>query len=182
LKGRHGAPVPAAAGRARRRHVGRKPATGRQGRQEGKARRWSQRCCRRQSSAPARKRARALTIETNQTSRAHEAVSLRPRHPSVAHGGGLVLAFGRRWRCPTTPFALPGAAHITDHYAADAQEILDHLGAGYPGSPTGLAPSAWALPPTTRYFDEPALSVMLCELPSDQYRVFSGVAPLAFRR
>ena len=29
------------------------------------------------------------------------------------------------------------------------------------------------------YFDEPALSVMLCELPSDQYRVFSGVAPLA---
>jgi small ligand-binding sensory domain FIST len=28
------------------------------------------------------------------------------------------------------------------------------------------------------YFDEPALAVMLCELPSDQYRVFSGVAPL----
>ena len=28
------------------------------------------------------------------------------------------------------------------------------------------------------YFDEPALSVMLCALPSDQYRVFSGVAPL----
>ena len=28
------------------------------------------------------------------------------------------------------------------------------------------------------YFDEPALAVMLCDLPSDQYRVFSGVAPL----
>jgi small ligand-binding sensory domain FIST len=28
------------------------------------------------------------------------------------------------------------------------------------------------------YFDEPAMAVMLCELPSDQYRVFSGVAPL----
>jgi small ligand-binding sensory domain FIST len=28
------------------------------------------------------------------------------------------------------------------------------------------------------YFDEPALAVMLLELPSDQYRVFSGVAPL----
>ena len=29
------------------------------------------------------------------------------------------------------------------------------------------------------YFDEPGLSLMLCALPSDQYRVFSGVAPLA---
>jgi small ligand-binding sensory domain FIST len=28
------------------------------------------------------------------------------------------------------------------------------------------------------YFDEPALAVMLLELPTDQYRVFSGVAPL----
>ena len=28
------------------------------------------------------------------------------------------------------------------------------------------------------YFDEPALAVMLCGVPSDQYRVFSGVAPL----
>ena len=28
------------------------------------------------------------------------------------------------------------------------------------------------------YFDEPAMAVMLCELPSDQYRVFSGVSPL----
>jgi len=28
------------------------------------------------------------------------------------------------------------------------------------------------------YFDEPALAVMLCDLPTDQYRVFSGVSPL----
>src|SRR5690606_28373656 len=28
------------------------------------------------------------------------------------------------------------------------------------------------------YFDEPALAVMLCGVPADQYRVFSGVAPL----
>jgi small ligand-binding sensory domain FIST len=28
------------------------------------------------------------------------------------------------------------------------------------------------------YFDEPALAVMLCDIPADQYRVFSGVAPL----
>jgi small ligand-binding sensory domain FIST len=29
------------------------------------------------------------------------------------------------------------------------------------------------------YFDEPALAVMLCDLPREQYRVFSGVAPLS---
>jgi small ligand-binding sensory domain FIST len=29
------------------------------------------------------------------------------------------------------------------------------------------------------YFDEPALAVMLLDIPSDQYRVFSGVAPLS---
>jgi small ligand-binding sensory domain FIST len=29
------------------------------------------------------------------------------------------------------------------------------------------------------YFDEPALAVMLCDVPREQYRVFSGLAPLA---
>jgi len=29
------------------------------------------------------------------------------------------------------------------------------------------------------YFDEPALSVMLCDIAPEHYRVFSGVAPLA---
>ena len=63
--------------------------------------------------------------------------------------------------------------------AAAAQEILDHLGAELPlvtdWSGTvgvGIASS------NVEYFDEPALAVMLCELPADQYRVFSGVAPL----
>jgi len=62
----------------------------------------------------------------------------------------------------------------------DAQEILDHLGAELPevtdwAGTVGVGISA----NNAEYFDEPALSVMLCELPSDQYRVFSGVAPLA---
>jgi small ligand-binding sensory domain FIST len=73
-----------------------------------------------------------------------------------------------------------GLLYITDHYAADAQEILDHLGAELPeitdwSGTVGVGVAA----NNAEYFDEPALSVMLCELPSDQYRVFSGVAPLA---
>jgi small ligand-binding sensory domain FIST len=103
-------------------------------------------------------------------------------HPQWQMAAGLVLAQLR------ARMALGGYAHaptlgllyITDHYAADAQDILDHLGAELPEITdwsgtvgVGIASS------NVEYFDEPALAVMLCELPSDQYRVFSGVAPLA---
>ena len=73
-----------------------------------------------------------------------------------------------------------GLLYITDHYVAAAPEILDHLGAELPEITdwagtvgVGIASSS------VEYFDEPALAVMLCELAPDQYRVFSGVAPLA---
>jgi small ligand-binding sensory domain FIST len=103
-------------------------------------------------------------------------------HPQWRMAAGLVLAQLR------AQMALPdyarspslGLLYITDHYAADAQEILDHLGAELPeitdwSGTVGVGVAA----NNAEYFDEPALSVMLCELPSDQYRVFSGVAPLA---
>ncbi|MBT2301462.1 FIST C-terminal domain-containing protein [Variovorax paradoxus] len=103
-------------------------------------------------------------------------------HPQWRMAAGLVLAQLRAQmalpdyaRSPTL-----GLLYITDHYAEDAQEILDHLGAELPeitdwSGTVGIGVSA----NNAEYFDEPALSVMLCQLPSDQYRVFSGVAPLA---
>ncbi len=102
-------------------------------------------------------------------------------HPQWAMATGLVLAQLR------AQMALPeyagnptlGLLYITDTYAAHAQEILDHLGAELPEVTdwagtvgVGIAAS------NVEYFDEPALCVMLCALPPDQYRVFSGVAPL----
>jgi small ligand-binding sensory domain FIST len=72
-----------------------------------------------------------------------------------------------------------GLLYITDHYAEHAQELIDYLSAELPqvldwaGTVgVGIASN------NVEYFDEPALAVMLCELPADQYRVFSGVAPL----
>ena len=69
--------------------------------------------------------------------------------------------------------------YITDRYAGHAQDILDHLSAELPEVTdwsgtvgVGIASN------NVEYFDEPALCVMLCELPHDQYRVFSGVSPL----
>jgi len=94
---------------------------------------------------------------------------------------GLVLAQVRAQMAlhdyaPSPTLAL---LYITDHYASEAQEILDHLSAELPEVTdwagtvgVGIASS------NVEYFDEPALALMLCELPTDQYRVFSGVAPL----
>ncbi len=76
--------------------------------------------------------------------------------------------------CPTL-----GVLYITDGYAAHAQPLLDHLMAELPEVTdwvgtvgVGIAASG------VEYFDEPALAVMLLDVPGDQYRVFSGVSPL----
>ncbi|MFP8779706.1 FIST N-terminal domain-containing protein [Hydrogenophaga sp. RWCD_12] len=102
-------------------------------------------------------------------------------HPQWRMAAALVLAQLR------AQMALPGYAatpslallYITDHYATHAQEILDHLSAELPevtdwSGTVGVGISA----NNAEYFDEPALAVMLCDLSPDQYRVFSGVAPL----
>lgn len=102
-------------------------------------------------------------------------------HPQWQMAAGMVLAQLRAY------LATPGYAdsptlallYITDHYAADAQEILDHLSAELPfitdwSGTVGVGIAA----NNVEYFDEPAMAVMLCELPHDQYRVFSGVSPL----
>jgi small ligand-binding sensory domain FIST len=103
-------------------------------------------------------------------------------HPQWQMAAGLVLAQLRAQMALADYAHAPtlGLLYITDRYAPHAQDILDHLGAELAEVPdwsgtvgVGIAAS------NVEYFDEPALAVMLCELPTDQYRVFSGVAPLA---
>ena len=72
-----------------------------------------------------------------------------------------------------------GLLYITDHYAGEAQELLDHLSAELPevtawSGTVGVGVCAGGV----EHFDEPALALMLLDVSSDQYRVFSGVAPL----
>ena len=102
-------------------------------------------------------------------------------HPQWRMAAGLVLAQLRAQMALHGYASSPTLAllYITDHYAAVAQDILDHLSAELPEVTdwsgtvgVGIASN------NVEYFDEPALAVMLCELPPDQYRVFSGVAPL----
>lgn len=102
-------------------------------------------------------------------------------HPHWIMAAGLVLAQVRAQMALPDYTRSPTLAllYITDHYAASARDILDHLGAELPGVTdwagtvgVGVASN------NVEYFDEPAMALMLCELPGDQYRVFSGVAPL----
>jgi small ligand-binding sensory domain FIST len=102
-------------------------------------------------------------------------------HPQWRMAAALVLAQLRAQMALPDHAAAPplGLIYITDRYADDAQAVLDHLCAELPEvtdwvGTTGIGIAA----NNAEYFDEGALAVMLCDVPVDQYRVFSGVAPL----
>ena len=102
-------------------------------------------------------------------------------HPQWPMAAALVLAQLRAQMALHGYASAPALAllYITDHYADVAQDILDHLAAELPlvtdwSGTVGIG----IVSNNVEYWDEPAMAVMLLELPSDQYRVFSGVAPL----
>ena len=102
-------------------------------------------------------------------------------HPQWQMAAGLALAQLRAYMALPDYASAPtlGLLYISDHYAGSARDILDHLSAELPevtdwSGTVGVGVAA----NNVEYFDEPALAVMLCELPPDQYRVFSGVSPL----
>ena len=103
-------------------------------------------------------------------------------HPQWQMAAALVLAQLRSQMALRQFASTPTLAllYITDHYASAATEILQHLSAELPlvtdwSGTVGIGIAS----NNVEYFDEPAMAVMLLNLPSDQYRVFSGVAPLA---
>lgn len=103
-------------------------------------------------------------------------------HPQWRMAAALVLAQLRAQMALPDHASAPSLAvlYITDHYAAEAEAILEHLSAELPEVTdwTGTVGVGVAAN-NVEYFDEPAMAVMLCDLSPDQYRVFSGVAPLA---
>ena len=102
-------------------------------------------------------------------------------HPQWGMAAALVLAQLRAQMASPLYASAPtlGLLYITDHFSAAAQDLLDYLSAELPevtdwSGTVGIGIAA----NNAEYFDEPALAVMLCDLPADQYRVFSGVSPL----
>ena len=102
-------------------------------------------------------------------------------HPQWGMAAALVLAQLRAQMARPGYASAPtlGLLYVTDHYADAAQEILDHLGAELREVTDWAGTVGVGIASTNvEYIDEPALAVMLCEVPSHHYRVFSGVAPL----
>jgi small ligand-binding sensory domain FIST len=106
-------------------------------------------------------------------------------HPQWRMAVGLVLAQLRAHMALPQYAQTPrlGLLYITDVYASEAQEILALLSQALPevtdwaGSVgVGIAAN------NVEYFDEPGISVMLCDVSPEHYRVFSGVAPLSSGR
>lgn len=97
-------------------------------------------------------------------------------HPQWAMAAALVLTQLRAQRISAPPLAV---LYLTDHYAASAQGVLDHLMAALPEVTDWVGAVGVGIAATgVEYVDEPALAVMLIDVLPDQYQVFSGVAPL----
>ena len=102
-------------------------------------------------------------------------------HPQWRMAAGLAIAQVRAQMALPDYASAPrlGLLYITDHYASQAQAILDHVRAELPGvrdwvGTTGVGICAHQ----AEYWDEPALAILLCDLPPEHYRVFSGLLPL----
>ena len=71
-----------------------------------------------------------------------------------------------------------GWVYVTDHYAPHAAALLGELGERWPGVSWVGGVGVGVCANGAEYIDEPALVLMLSDLPRDQFRVFSGAQPL----
>ena len=106
-------------------------------------------------------------------------------HPQWRMAAGLAIAQLRAQMALTEFASAPslGLLYITDHYAHEAEALFAHVREELPqvrdwAGTTGVGICAGA----AEYWDEPALAILLCDLPPAHYRVFSGLSPLPARR
>lgn len=102
-------------------------------------------------------------------------------HPDALGAVRLVLAqlHGQLAQRRGTATPTLGLLYLSDFHADAAQAVLDALAAALPEVTDWAGASGVGVLATgVEYLDQPALAVMLCDLPADVYRVFSGVAPL----
>jgi small ligand-binding sensory domain FIST len=78
---------------------------------------------------------------------------------------------------PSTPKL--GLVYFTDHLAAHAEAMHQALASALPEVSSWVGTVAHGvLADEAEYWDEPALAVMLCDVPESEFAVFSGVSPL----
>lgn len=78
---------------------------------------------------------------------------------------------------PTPPFTL-GFCYLADRHGEAASAICEALSREWPGVEWVGTVGVGVAADGVEHFDEPALSLLLCTLPADDFRVFSGRRPL----
>ncbi len=71
-----------------------------------------------------------------------------------------------------------GWVYLSDAYASQAGALLAELQRRWPAVGWVGAVGVGVAATGVEYFDEPALTLLLCNLPREQFRVFSGAQPL----
>ena len=103
-------------------------------------------------------------------------------HPDWRIACSLVLAQVRgRQASGAHPDEAPlGLLYVTEPFRQAARDVLDLLSAELPTVTDWVGNvSAAICAGAAEYWEEPAIALMLCDLDPRDYRVFSGVAPLA---
>lgn len=72
-----------------------------------------------------------------------------------------------------------GLVYLTEAYAARAESLLAELQQRWPGVHWVGSVGVGVMASGVEYIAEPALVLMLCDLPADSFQVFSGRVPLA---
>ena len=100
-------------------------------------------------------------------------------HPDWRFALGLAGAQIEAQRAARPGFAPTlGWVYLTEPYAAHAQALLDDLHRAWPGVAWVGGVGVGVCASGVEYFDEPALVLMLADLPREHFRLFSGQKPL----
>ena len=71
-----------------------------------------------------------------------------------------------------------GLVYLTDHYAAQSEALLDELRQRWPGVAWSGCVGIGVMGSGVEYYDEPALALMLTDLPAPQFQLFNGRQPV----
>lgn len=101
-------------------------------------------------------------------------------HPDVHMALALAAAQIDAQRAARQPAFLPtlGIVYLTDRLAAQADALLAELQQRWPGVHWVGNVGVGVMASGVEYIDEPALVLMLCDLPAGSFQVFSGRQPM----
>ncbi|MBL0087057.1 MAG: FIST C-terminal domain-containing protein [Ideonella sp.] len=107
-------------------------------------------------------------------------ISAHATHPDARMALALAAAQIDAQRAVRVPFHAPtlGLVYFTDHFAAQAEDLLAELRQRWPGVAWAGGVGVGILASGVEYHDEPALALMLADLPATQFQVFSGRQPI----